>query len=68
MSFKFNPITGELDLVNPLRNTLGFFTDFKCGFIGSEDLSEANFIDCCSLPATKTRQSIDLGTFNDLCD
>ena len=75
MSFKFNPITGNLDLVGEggsvnvqQKSAIYTFSKFVCGRLSSTDFEDANIIDCCSLPITTTRNNIDLGTLDDLCN
>lgn len=75
MSLRFNPFTGTFDFTkcdstsNVITNTgLGFYTTFIAGKMSDMDEGYDNFIDACSLPITSTRQIIDLGTLDELCN
>lgn len=74
MSFKFNPFTGNFDLVggesitegnnnNPFRG----YSRYSLGSIANLEEDNYNLIDCCSLPIINTRSIIDLGDMSDLC-
>lgn len=73
MSFRFNPLTGKLDLVGASSEAVSYtppFTETRrvLGKLSDLDENYYNLIDCCSLPITTTRQTIDLGTIDDLCN
>ena len=46
---------------------LSFFTKFSCGKLSNFDPDDFQSLDCCVLPNTVERQTIDLGELKDLC-
>ena len=74
MGFKYNPFTGNLDRVKcdteTTVSTLPFApnTTFIAGKIINIEEGYDNKIDACSLPITSERQTIDLGTLDELCN
>lgn len=73
MSFKFNPLTGELDLVGSstaISNQTSYQlkTHMTLGSLADFDANWFDMIDCCELPITTERNILDLGTLDELCD
>lgn len=76
MPSRYNPITETIDHTGCKNNevisgnTLPFApnTTFIAGKIKDIEDGYDNIIDACSLPITKERQTIDLGTLDELCN
>lgn len=75
MKIVFNIFTNNFDFVDTgstaaasTTNAVTTFSKFVCGKISDVEEGFDNFIDCCELPITTTRQTIDLGTLDELCD
>jgi len=67
---KINPLPKIFDLVQEDNRPFPPFTEYYCGTL--EELAahpdRNNKLNACTLPATKTKQVMDFGTLDDLCE